>query len=88
MNPEDDAYRGEILSSFSGQLIVMRLLYPYTSKCRRHILLKNPFENAIILASEKQIDFSVDTSLKKFIELGVISGFVNGDFMMKKDHTL
>jgi len=33
------------------------------------------FEKAIIAASAKQGDFSVDNSLKKFIELGVISGF-------------
>jgi hypothetical protein len=34
------------------------------------------FEKAIVVASAKQADFSVDDSLKKFIELGVISGFV------------
>lgn len=33
------------------------------------------FEKAIVLASQKQADFSIDDSLKKFIELGVISGF-------------
>jgi hypothetical protein len=36
------------------------------------------FENAIVVASAKQADFSVDDSLKKFIELGIISGFVEG----------
>lgn len=34
------------------------------------------FEKAIVVASKKQADFSIDISLKKFIELGVISGFV------------
>ena len=34
------------------------------------------FEKAIVVASAKQADFSIDDSLKKFIELGVISGFV------------
>lgn len=34
------------------------------------------FEKSIVLASAKQVDFSIDDSLKKFIELGVISGFV------------
>jgi len=34
------------------------------------------FEKAIITASTKQVEFSIDDSLKKFIELGVISGFV------------
>jgi hypothetical protein len=34
------------------------------------------FEKAIVVASAKQADFSVDDSLKKFIELGIISGFV------------
>lgn len=33
------------------------------------------FEKAIISASQKQVDFSIDDSLKKFIGLGVISGF-------------
>jgi hypothetical protein len=35
------------------------------------------FEQAIYAATEKQVDFSVDVSLKKFIELGVISSFIN-----------
>jgi hypothetical protein len=34
------------------------------------------FEKAIVVASAKQADFSVDDSLKKFIELGIISGFI------------
>jgi len=33
------------------------------------------FEQAITAASLKQADFSIDDSLKKFIELGVITGF-------------
>ena len=33
------------------------------------------FEQAIVVASAKQADFSIDDSLKKFIELGVIIGF-------------
>jgi len=33
------------------------------------------FEKAIVVATQKQADFSIDGSLKKFIELGVISGF-------------
>jgi len=37
---------------------------------------KQSFEQAIIKATEKQADISVDTSLKKFIELGIISGFI------------
>jgi hypothetical protein len=37
------------------------------------------FEKAIVDASEKQVDFFVDDSLKKFIELGVITGFVEID---------
>jgi len=36
---------------------------------------KETFEKAIIAASAKQADFSIDDSLKKFIELGVIGGF-------------
>ena len=34
------------------------------------------FEKAIVAASSKQAELSIDDSLKKFIELGVISGFV------------
>lgn len=34
------------------------------------------FEKAIMVACAKQADFSIDDSLKKFIELGIISGFV------------
>jgi len=34
------------------------------------------FEQAIIVATAKQEDFSIDHSLQKFIELGVISGFI------------
>jgi hypothetical protein len=37
------------------------------------------FEKAIVVASAKQADFSVDDSLKKFIELGIISGFVESN---------
>jgi dihydrodipicolinate synthase/N-acetylneuraminate lyase len=37
---------------------------------------RETFEKAIIVASQKQTNFSVDESLKKFIELGIISGFV------------
>ena len=33
------------------------------------------FEQAIVVASAKQADFSINDSLKKFIELGVIIGF-------------
>jgi hypothetical protein len=36
------------------------------------------FEKSIVIASAKQAGFSVDDSLKKFIELGIISGFVEG----------
>lgn len=36
---------------------------------------KETFEKSIVRASKKQDDLSVDDSLKKFIELGVISGF-------------
>jgi len=36
---------------------------------------KETFENAIVAASQVQADFSIDDSLKKFIELGIISGF-------------
>lgn len=36
---------------------------------------KENFEKAIVAASQKQADFSIDDSLKKFIELGIISGF-------------
>jgi hypothetical protein len=36
---------------------------------------KDTFEKAIVVASAKQVDFSVDETLKKFIELGVIIGF-------------
>lgn len=34
------------------------------------------FETSIVVASAKQAGFSIDDSLKKFIELGVIQGFV------------
>ena len=37
------------------------------------------FEKAIVVASAKQADFSIDDGLKKFIELGVISGFVENN---------
>jgi|TARA_B110000238_G_C16061864_1_gene410875 hypothetical protein len=37
------------------------------------------FEKAIVVASAKQADFSVNDSLKKFIELGIISGFVESN---------
>jgi hypothetical protein len=37
------------------------------------------FEKAIVDASDRQADFSVDDSLKKFIELGIIIGFVDID---------
>jgi hypothetical protein len=37
------------------------------------------FEKAIVVASAKQADFSVNDSLKKFIELGTISGFVESN---------
>lgn len=36
---------------------------------------KETFENSIVAASQKQTDFSIDDSLKKFIELGIICGF-------------
>lgn len=36
---------------------------------------KETFEDAILSASQAQADFVVDESLKKFIELGVVSGF-------------
>jgi len=34
------------------------------------------FEQAIVAVSTQQADFSIDNSLKKFIELGIISGFI------------
>lgn len=37
------------------------------------------FEQAMISASSKQADFSVDDSLKKFIELAIIIGFKGND---------
>ena len=37
---------------------------------------KNIFEQAIILATTEQADLSIDNSLKKFIELGIINGFI------------
>jgi len=42
---------------------------------------KETFEKAIIAASAKQADFFIDDSLKKFIELGVISGFEENPFV-------
>ena len=36
---------------------------------------KQTFEQAINLATKEQVDFSVDGSLKKFIELGIISSW-------------
>ena len=36
---------------------------------------KYTFEKAIVAATQKETDFSIDDSLKKFIELGIISGF-------------
>lgn len=33
------------------------------------------FEKSIVVASENQADFSIDDALKKFIELGIVSGF-------------
>jgi hypothetical protein len=40
---------------------------------------KEIFEQAIVAASQKQADFSIDESLKKFIELGIISGFIENN---------
>jgi len=36
------------------------------------------FGQAIVLATEIQADISMDDSLKKFIELGILSGFIEG----------
>ncbi len=35
------------------------------------------FDEAILAATAKQVDFSVDDSLKKFIELGLVVGFID-----------
>jgi hypothetical protein len=55
-----------ILSISQGEFTLLQAIFE-----------KQNFEQAIIKATEQQADISIDNSLKKFIELGVISGFIS-----------
>ncbi len=61
-------YKTVILPITLGEFVLLSGFY------QRHT-----FEQAIVDASEKQADISIDETLKKFIELGIISGFVEND---------
>jgi len=61
-------YKTVILPITLGEFVLLSGFY------QRHT-----FEKAIVDASEKQADISIDETLKKFIELGIISGFVETD---------